>query len=156
MKQTAVLKNLRIIQVPITQCLYTVPAATNLSFGTYVPIAEQMRKQGELTSFSEKTTFGETLKNEEPAQAEQDASRLLALAGTLKWDDISIPNDSVNAALQAEIRVKDTGAPKETQGVSPLLALVGTLECDATDIGERHDDYIGAGLAAELRGDTDE
>ena len=45
---------------------------------------------------------------------------------------------------------------RETQGVDPLLALAGTLECEVTDIGERHDDYIGDALLAELRGDNDE
>ena len=38
----------------------------------------------------------------------------------------------------------------------PLIALLGTLECDVTDIGERHDDYIGDALLAELWGDADE
>ena len=33
---------------------------------------------------------------------------------------------------------------------------VGTLECDVTDIGERHDDYIGDALLAELWGDEEE
>jgi hypothetical protein len=33
----------------------------------------------------------------------------------------------------------------------PLAALIGTLECKATDIAERHDDYIGQALAKELR-----
>jgi hypothetical protein len=34
----------------------------------------------------------------------------------------------------------------------PLLALAGTLECDVTDVGERHDHYIGQALLAEMRG----
>jgi hypothetical protein len=38
----------------------------------------------------------------------------------------------------------------------PLIALLGTLECDVTDIGERHDEYIADALLAELRGDEDE
>ena len=38
----------------------------------------------------------------------------------------------------------------------PLIALLGTLECDVTNIGERHDDYIAAALLAELREDEDE
>ena len=35
-------------------------------------------------------------------------------------------------------------------------ALAGTLQSDVTDIGERHDDYIGDALLAELWGDEDE
>ena len=38
----------------------------------------------------------------------------------------------------------------------PLIALLGTLESDVTDLGERHDDYIGDALLAELWGDEDE
>ena len=34
----------------------------------------------------------------------------------------------------------------------PLLALAGTLTCDVTDIGERHDEYIGQALLKEMRG----
>ena len=45
---------------------------------------------------------------------------------------------------------------RETQGVDSLLALAGTLECEVTDIGERHDDYIGDALLAELREDNDQ
>jgi hypothetical protein len=33
----------------------------------------------------------------------------------------------------------------------PLEALIGTLECEVTDVAEHHDDYIGQALA-ELRG----
>ncbi len=31
----------------------------------------------------------------------------------------------------------------------PLLALAGTLECDSTDLSERHDEYIGQALRTE-------
>lgn len=44
----------------------------------------------------------------------------------------------------------------ETQEIDPLLALAGTLEWDVTDIGERHDDYIGDTLLIETRADGDE
>ena len=37
----------------------------------------------------------------------------------------------------------------------PLLALAGTLECDVTDVGERHDHYIGQSLLSEMRGNAD-
>ena len=34
----------------------------------------------------------------------------------------------------------------------PLEALIGTLECQVTDIAEHHDYYVGQALAKELRG----
>ena len=79
----------------------------------------------------------------------QETDSLLALAGTLKWDDIRRPN----AVLPPEIRVVK-GAHEDNP--DPLLALAGTLQSDGTDIGERHDDYIAAALLAELRGDENE
>ena len=51
-----------------------------------------------------------------------------------------------------EIRVVE-GAYKDHP--DPLIALAGTLKCDVTDIGERHDDYIAAALLAELCGDEE-
>lgn len=33
----------------------------------------------------------------------------------------------------------------------PLLALAGTLTCDATNISKRHDEYIGQALLKEMR-----
>lgn len=79
----------------------------------------------------------------------QETDPLLALAGTLKWDDISGPN----TVSLPEIRVVK-GAHENNR--DPLLALAGTLQSDATDIGEHHDDYIAAALLSELRGDEDE
>jgi hypothetical protein len=38
----------------------------------------------------------------------------------------------------------------------PLIALLGTLESNVTDLGERHDEYIGDALLAELWGDNNE
>ena len=87
--------------------------------------------------------------NEETSRETQETDPLLALAGTLKWDDISSPN----IALPPEIRVVK-GAHEDNP--DPLLALAGTLQSDVTDISERHDDYIAAALLAELRGDEDE
>lgn len=78
----------------------------------------------------------------------QKTDPLLALAGTLKWDDIGVPD----AVLPPEIRVVK-GAYEDHP--DPLIALLGTLESDVTDISERHDDYIAAALLAELRGDED-
>ena len=82
-------------------------------------------------------------------ESSQETDPLLALAGTLKWDDIRRPN----AVLPPEIRVVK-GAHEDNP--DPLLALAGTLQSDGTDIGERHDDYIAAALLAELRGDENE
>lgn len=33
----------------------------------------------------------------------------------------------------------------------PLEALIGTLECEVTDVAEHHDYYVGRALAKELR-----
>ena len=44
------------------------------------------------------------------------------------------------AIRQAQIAAED-----------PLEALIGTLECEATDVAEHHDDYVGQALAKELR-----
>lgn len=79
----------------------------------------------------------------------KDTDPLLALAGTLKSDDISGPDP----ALPPEIRV--VKGPYEDHP-DPLIALLGTLESDVNDIGERHDDYIADALLAELWGDEDE
>jgi hypothetical protein len=87
--------------------------------------------------------------NEEPSREAQETDPLLALAGTLKWNDISGPD----TALPPEIRVVK-GAHESNP--DPLLASAGTLQSDVNDIGERHDDYIAAALLAELRGDEDE
>ena len=39
---------------------------------------------------------------------------------------------------------------------APLLTLAGTLECDEENISDRHDELIGDGVLAELRGRADE
>jgi hypothetical protein len=82
-------------------------------------------------------------------QNEELIDPLLALAGTLKWDDISGPE----TPSPPEIRVVK-GAHEDNP--DPLLALAGTLQSDVSDVSERHDDYIAAALLAELRGDEDE
>ena len=79
----------------------------------------------------------------------QKTDPLLALAGTLKWDDIGSPD----TASLPEVQVVK-GAHEDHP--DPLLALAGMLQSDITDISERHDDYIAAALFAELRGDEDE
>lgn len=82
----------------------------------------------------------------------EDSDPLLVLAGTLECDVRKIKKE-----------LKDSARPKirVVKGVyadhpDPLIALLGTLECDVTDIGERHDDYIGDALLAELWGNEDE
>lgn len=116
-----------------------------------------MKALEELMDLSEDMYLDETIEIEESASQTSGTDPLLALAGTLKWDDISgSDNDSINTALQAELRVKDTSASQGTRSTDPLLALAGTLKCDVTDIGERHDDYIRAALLAELQGNNDE
>ena len=45
------------------------------------------------------------------------------------------------AIRQAQIAAED-----------PLEALIGTLECEVTDVAEHHDYYVGQALAKELRG----
>ena len=55
MKQAAVVKKIRIVQMPITKCLNAMPSDTNRSSNTFVSIDEQMRARGEKTDlFSEK------------------------------------------------------------------------------------------------------
>lgn len=76
---------------------------------------------------------------------------LLALAGTVKCN---LPD--IELAPRPRMRVKEGSLPPEIRDSDPLLALIGTLECDVPDIGERHDEYIGDALIAELRGEHDE
>jgi hypothetical protein len=37
----------------------------------------------------------------------------------------------------------------------PLLRWAGAVDSDVTDVGERHDHYIGEALARDLRGEPD-
>ncbi len=82
----------------------------------------------------------------------QETDPLLALAGTLNCDVTDIKKRLKNAVRPKTRVVK---GPYEDHP-DPLIALLGTLECDVTDISERHDDYIGDALLAELWGDEDE
>ena len=140
MQQTAIIKELRFVQMPIENCFYAIPSVANLSFGAYLPIAEQIKALGDgINLSSAELTLDKT----------QETDPLLALAGTLKSDDISGPAP----ALPPEIRVVK-GAHEDNP--DPLLALAGTLQSDVHDVSERHDDYIAAALLAELRGGEDE
>ena len=82
----------------------------------------------------------------------QATDPLLALAGTLDLNITEIKKRLKNAVVPKMRVVK---GPYEDHS-DPLIALAGTLECDVPDIGERHDDYIGDALLAELWGDEDE
>ena len=91
-------------------------------------------------------------KKDQIAFNRKDIDPLLALAGTLDLDVTEIKKRLKNAVVPKMRVVK---APYEDHP-DPLIALAGTLECDVPDIGERHDDYIGDALLAELWGDEDE
>ena len=62
----------------------------------------------------------------------------------------------IDDTMPAEMQQTKTDQAREAQGTDPLLELIGTLECEVTDIGEHHDDYIGDALLTELREDKDE
>ena len=72
--------------------------------------------------------------------------------GTLECDIKKIKKHLKNV-VRPEVRV--VKGPYEDHP-DPLLASLGTLECDVPDIGERPDDYIKDALLAELWGDEDE
>ncbi len=150
MKQIAIVKELRFVQMPIEKCFYAVPSIANLPFGDYLSIAEQIEALGERANLSSaELTVDKTQDEVDTSDATQETDPLLALARTLKGEDISGPD----TPLPPEIRVVE-GAYKDHP--DPLIAALGTLESDVTDLSERHDDYIAAALLAELRGDEDE
>lgn len=82
----------------------------------------------------------------------KDTDPLLALAGTVRCDVRKIKNHikSPNCPKIRVVKGAHEGHP------DPLIALLGTLECGVTNIGERHDDYIGDALLMELCRDEDE
>ena len=150
MKQVAVIKKLRIVQKPLIECSFQIPATVNFPFKPFVPIAEQIEALGDRANLSSvELTSDKTQESADDVKETQETDPLLALAGTLKWDDINGPN----TVSLPEVRVVK-GAHEDNP--DPLLALAGTLQSDVADIGERHDDYIAAALLAELRGDEDE
>ena len=156
MKQTAVIKSLRIVQTPLMDCLHAVMPVANLSFGVYIPIAEQMEVLGKWRDLSSaELTSSEARDNADSAEESEEADPPLDLLHmpTSNVTEIDERVEKARHLLHAEMRVvKGT----HSDNPDPLLALAGTLECDVTDIGERHDDYIAAALLAELRGDDDE
>ena len=156
MKQIAVLKKLRIVQKPLTECSFQIPVTVNFPFKPFIPIAEQIKAMGERANLSSAELTSDVIQeNTDSVEETEETDPLLALAGTLQCDltDIEDRIKDASDALQAEMRVVE-GAHKDHP--DPLIALAGTLQCDVPDIGERHDDYIAAALLAELRGDNDE
>ena len=151
MEQVAVVKNLRIVQLPIVECLYAVPSVANLPFSPFVPIAEQMRAQATWIELPVEITLNEVAGSGDRDMETQVTDPLLALAGTLKCN---LPDAKPTPV--PEMRVKESSLPQEVRDTDPLLALAGTLECDVTDISERHDEYIVDTLVAELQGNDDE
>ena len=153
MKQTAVVKELRFVQMPTENCFYAIPSVANLPFGTYIPILEQMKAIGEEADLSSLGHISDDIpKSEELAWEMEDTAPLLALVGTLECDVRKVKKQFKHS-VRPTTRVV-TGAYEDDP--DPVIALLGTLECDVTDIGERHDDYIGDALLAELWGDEDE
>lgn len=88
------------------------------------------------------------MNRKKPKISDSNPDPLLALVGTLDWDHTNIDNTT-----PVEIRVIKG---EYEDHPDPLIALLGTLECNVTDIGERHDDYIGDALIAELWRNDDE
>ena len=151
MTQTAVLKRLRVIPAPITECLMEPPISINLPFQEPVSSADSLRTERQVMEPLGEPALEDTLKSGELAEETPHTDPLLALAGTVKCNLADI-----ELAPRPRMRVKEGSLPPEIRDSDPLLALIGTLECDVTDIGKRHDDYIGDALIAELRGNDDE
>ena len=66
--------------------------------------------------------------------------------------------EKLEAALDylADLSAADVKLRKSRKNADPLLALLGTLKFDVSDVSQRHDDYIADLLLAELRGNVDE
>ena len=163
MKHIASIENQSFV-IPITDCLYSVPyvmpipdyfysasSVVNLSFRASVSTAEQMDAQGGWVELSVELDDALELEDNEQVREVQDSDPLLVLAGTL---DCEVSN--IDRMIPWEMRQAKPDQAQERQVTDPLLRLVGTLECEVTDIAERHDDYIGDALLAEIQGDNDE
>ena len=152
MKQIVIVRNLRIVPLPIMECAYAVPSITNIPFRQFVPIREQLGALDRRVELSLDSALAEKGKEGDIAVETVEKSPLLALAGTVKCTLSEIELGPV-----PEIREIPPERRKPVKpGTSPLLALAGTLECDVTDISERHDVYLVDMLVAELRGNDDE
>jgi hypothetical protein len=78
------------------------------------------------------------------------------IAVTVEQLKHSWTNLSAESALEELPENDDQAEGTMPDNPDPLLALAGTLKYEATDLSERHDEYIGKALLAEMRGDNDE
>ena len=123
---------------------------TNLSFRLFVSFEEQLDVRGWPVRPSLDSTEEERKKGDIAVET-AEKSPLLALAGKLECD-----LSAIEPAPVPKMKEVPQDPELAKHATTSLLALAGTLECDVTDIGERHDDYIGDALLAELRGAHDE
>lgn len=151
MTQTAVLKRLRVIPAPITECLMEPPISINLPFQEPVSSADSLRTERQVMEPLGAPALENTLKSGELAEETLRTDPLLALAGTLECD-----LSAIEPAPVAELKVVPQDPELAKHATTPLLALAGTLECNVPDFGKRHDEYIGDALIAELRGEHDD
>jgi hypothetical protein len=124
--------------------------STNLRFEEWTSISEQMKDQRK--SLGSPAELSHILRDEEQSQETRTTDSLLALIGTLNYLTIDISD----MMMSVEMRQTKTDQSQKTQNTDPLLGLIGTLECEATDIGERHDGYIGDTLLPEFKKVNDE
>ena len=82
---------------------------------------------------------------------------------TVQWvriaiEEIQHPRTNLSTASTLDDPSTDDGQAEETmaENPDPLLALAGTLEYKATDLSERHDEYIGQTLLTEMQGNKNE
>ena len=151
MEQVAVVKNLRIVPLPIMECASAVSSATNLPFRQFIPVSEQWGVLHRTIELSLDSALQEQEKKRDTAVETAEKSPLLALAGTVECD-----LSAIEPAPVAELRVVPQDPELAKHATTPLLALAGTLECNVPDFGKRHDEYIGDALIAELRGNEDD
>ena len=115
------------------------------------PAAEHLPPQGSATAAAHVLAASEETEDAECMEEARRTDPLLALVGTLECELAEI-----EPAPVAEMRKILPDRKSDTRDTNHFLSLLGTLECDVTDIGERHDDYIGDALIAELRGNNDD
>ena len=151
MKPTAVLKRLQIVPAPIAESLMEPPISINLPFQEPVPIADSLQAERQVMEPLGIPVLEDTLKTGERAEETRCTDPLLALAGTVTCD-----LSAIEPAPVPKMREVPQDPELAKHATTPLLALAGTLESDVPDIGERHNEYIGDALIAELRGNNDE
>ena len=82
---------------------------------------------------------------------------------TAQWVKVAVeqikrPQTNLSAESGVDEFPEYDGQAEETMSgdADPLLALAGTLEYEATDLGEQHDEFIRKALLTELQGNNDE